>query len=227
MIKAILVSVLCFCSGIVEAGQEHWNTRIAIAKLQASITGMGEILMLGDSITEQFWWNTIKGRRILNGGQGGAGIDQVIETADALLPAAKPKIVVLMVGVNDCVRGSKTSASLWGAKYQALLDKIHAAGAVPIALSILPVERNSSLSLGHNYFSTDCIIALNAQWRDAVSSRGEVYVDLNSVFGVPPAYHYMRPGWTVDGVHLSKVGSENLYKRIGPAIEIALNRAPR
>lgn len=222
LVFALVAFVLC---GLAQA-RDHWDVRTAITSLQVLTVGTGNVLMLGDSITEQFWWNTIGGQRVINGGQGGSGIDQALIAADALLPVAKPRVVVLMIGVNDCVRGGEADPAAWGVKYRSLLAKIHAAGAVPIPINILPVEQNPALGLGDIYFNTDCITALNSQWYQAVIARGEMYVNFNYVFAVAPAYRYMQPGWTADGVHLNGTGSVQFYYRLEPEIATALTRTP-
>lgn len=225
MKKLALAFVIFAFAGFAQA-RDHWDVRLAISKLQVLTVGTGGVLMIGDSITEQFWWTTIAGQRIVNAGQGGAGIDEAIIVADEMLPVAKPKVVALMIGVNDCVRGAEANPTAWGVKYRMLLAKIHAAGAVPVPVNILPVEQNPALGLGVNYFNTDCIAALNSQWYSAIIDRGEMYVNFNYVFAVAPAYRYMQPGWTADGVHLNGVGSRQFYYQLEPAITSALQRNP-
>ena len=225
MKRIVFILVALMLSSFAHA-RDHWDVRLAISKLQVLTVGTGGVLMIGDSITEQFWWTTIGGQRIINAGQGGAGIDQALIVADAMLPVAKPKVVALMIGVNDCVRGGEADPVAWGQKYRTLLAKIHAAGAVPIPINILPVEQNPALGLGENYFNVDCITALNSQWYQAVVARNEMYVNFNYVFAVAPAYRYMQPGWTADGVHLNGTGSVQFYYRLEPEITNALARNP-
>lgn len=219
--------LMLFVSSFAQAvGPDHWIARRGIINLQSLTIGQGNVMMLGDSLTEQFWWNSISGKLVLNAGLGGAGIDEVTITAQQLIPVQKPKVVVLMVGVNDCGRGFEADPVLWGQKYVSLLTYIHAQGAVPVALNVLPVEQNPAMPLGDVYFNSTCIANLNGQWWNAVSTRGEVYVNLNYTFANPPEYFYMRPGWTTDGVHLTGLSERSFYNLVAPAVTTALGRQP-
>lgn len=219
--KRFLIALLFLPFFVFAQGPDHWATRIAIAGNQVGSIGQGQVLMLGDSITEMFWWNILGGHFVLNVGLGGAGIDEVTIAAKQILPVAKPRVVVLMVGINDCVKDYAAEPSAWGVKYRALLDLIKQNGGIPIALSILPVESDQAKGLGANYFDSDCYRALNQQWYAAVTSRGERYVNLNYVFAVPPDYRYMQPNWTFDGVHPYGIGMSSLFYQIDPAVSAA------
>lgn len=220
-----LACVLAQCAAA-QSGPLHWPTRISVASIEVGSIGTGQVMLAGDSITESFWWNQFGDKRVLNAGQGGAGIDEVTATVQALLPVARPSVVVLMVGINDCRRGSEADPTIWGSKYLSLLQAIHAGGAVPVALSILPVENDPAKPLGTAYFNPTCYQQLNSQWYAITSSRNEVAVNLGFAFAVPPAYIYMNPGWTLDGVHPYGVGMATLYYQIVPAVATALTRTP-
>lgn len=183
--------------------------------------------MLGDSITEMFWWNLLNNQFVLNAGQGAAGIDEVTATAQAIVPIAQPHVATVMVGINDCGIGNTTDPAAWGIKFTALLNYLHSHGVVPVVLTILPVEQNPNLTLGVNFFDTNCYMALNGQIWNIATTRGEVAVNLNNVFGVPATgYRYMNPGWTMDGVHPYGIGMSTLYYQINPAVATAWGRAP-
>lgn len=183
-----------------------WTTRQSIAVLQVNTIGTGQVLMLGDSITEAFWWNQLGGRYVINLGQGSGGIEQAITAAHYVVPIAKPSIVTILIGINDCHTGQEADPSVWGQQLKALIEYLKANGAIPIVASILPVEAGKPLGAG--YFNPACITALNAQlWY--VAAPAEIKVNLN--------YHFMdstgrmHPGWTVDGVHPTGAAMRVLY----------------
>jgi lysophospholipase L1-like esterase len=221
-IKTLTAITFFFFCSLARAGNDHLSIRMAIASLQVSTIGQGNILLLGDSLMEQFWWNQIGGKPVLNGGVGDSGVDQVLETAKTLIPISKPKIVVIMVGVNDCITGQEKSPSNWAEKYSQILDLIHKAGATPIALSVLPVEKGKNL--GDGYFDSECIRLINSQWEKIVTSRNERHVNLTPYFIDAAGHFYMRSGWTVDGVHLNGTSSRVLYSKIEGAIVDALKK---
>jgi hypothetical protein len=226
MKRMVLLCVLLFSSAAI-AEPAHWPVRNAIIANMAGTIGQGRILMLGDSITEMFWWNLLQNTFVLNAGQGGAGIDQVIATAQAIVPIAKPKVATLMVGINDCMIGHATNPVAWGQKYADLLVYLHAQGVVPVVLTILPVEQNPALPLGVKLFDQSCQAALNSQIYTIAVTRGEVLVNLNYDFAVAPTYKYMRPGWTNDGVHLYGLTAWSaFYANVNAAIAIALQKTP-
>lgn len=230
--KSVLFAAALLAAAFVRAdaqttyqGPPHWPTRNTVIADQIGTVGPGSIMMLGDSITEMFWWREFGNKFILDAGQAGAGLDEVVATANAILPIAHPSVVTVMVGVNDCQKGNGADPTTWGAEYTALLASIHAAGAVPVVLTILPVEANPDMPLGANYFDTNCILALNDQIVNIVTAHNEIWVNLNNTFGVPPTYTAMQPGWTMDGVHPYGVAMSTLFYQIEPAIQKALQGA--
>jgi lysophospholipase L1-like esterase len=65
------------------------------------------IIIIGDSITEMAQFpESISGKRVINGGIGGATILDYAALASKILDGSNPSIIVVSIGAND--RGSKT-----------------------------------------------------------------------------------------------------------------------
>ncbi len=77
-------------------------------------------MLPGDTILESYWWNSVTGVNVLNAAFSGIGIDALLTEADALLNIARPRVVVVMVGINDCPIGSNTNPDEWWVKYAQL-----------------------------------------------------------------------------------------------------------
>lgn len=212
-------------SHAISGGQPHWNTRASLIQLMAGTIGQRQIMLLGDSIIESYWWNTVGGVNVLNAGFSGIGIDALLAEADALLTIAKPRVVVVMVGINDCPIGNTTNPDEWWVKYSQLLDKIHAHNACPVVCTILPVEQGKVL--GDQYFDQAKQAALNTKILYGATERGEEIVNLNAAFGIPPSYQYMKTGYSYDGVHPYGIGMSTLNHQLDPAIGAALSRMPQ
>lgn len=81
----------------------HWDTRMAMVELSAAQVGPNRTLLLGDSNTEAFYWNTFDNGNCLlvNAGFGGARIQQIAERAPQIFAWADPRAAHVMVGTNN------------------------------------------------------------------------------------------------------------------------------
>lgn len=208
-ILSAIVIVILSVSGCLADENYHWKIRKSIIANNSAIVGPGSIVMIGDSITEMFFWRFIAGKIVLNAGFAGAKLDDVTLLARELLPVLKAKYVVLMIGINDCTIGNTVNYNDWGDRFENLLDTVHAYGATPIVLTILPVEEGKPL--GSEYFDVETQRNLNRQLYYRSVSRGETVINLGYMFAPPPYYMYAIPGYTSDGVHPSRVGMVALY----------------
>lgn len=199
-----LLSLLSLCSVAWPQAADplHWPTRNYISVLQQTALGTGQILLLGDSITEEFWWNQLAGHFVVNAGHGGAGIDDAVATANALLPVVKPHITAVMIGINDCQAAAPTTNyAAWQAKYLGLLQSVVASGSKAVAVTVLPIENGKSLT---STINQTCWWNLNQAVIAAANAAGVPWVNGNLYFGDPnqsPAYWWAFSGYTYDGIH--------------------------
>lgn len=202
-----------------QADPSHWATRNYITSLQSGVLGQGQVLMLGDSITEAFWWNQLVGHLVYNAGHGGAGIDDVAATATALLPIVKPHITTVMVGINDCQSANPTTNyAAWQSKYTSVLQSILASGSKAVAITIPPIENGKSLT---STISQTCWWNLNQAVIAAATSISVPWVNANLYFGDPaqsPSYWWMYHGYSFDGIHPYGSGMTVQYNMLNSAI---------
>ena len=149
-----------------------------------------EIAMLGDSITARADWAGMFPRsRIVNLGIDGdtsAGVLNRLEDVVSL----RPRVVFLMVGVNDLRR--KFPIELVETHIRLAAERLSEHGITPVIQSTLYV---SSEKLNEQ------IEALNAMTRVWCAAKSIVYIDLNEVLSPQGV---LLPRFTEDGVHLNE-----------------------
>lgn len=206
----VFLSALLFIPLPAAAGPPHWDTRAYIAYLQSFLVGQNRVGLWGDSIQEAFWWNTLGSTFVLNGGQGGAGVDQTIIMAAGLAPVSKPHVSIVLVGINDCQNPTPTTDFTdWGTRYAQLLTLLKANSTRVVAVSVFPIEPGKSLS---SQFSEACRSGLNGQIVAKSAQLGVTLLNANYIYGDPATgYSTMLPGNSIDGVHLSASGMTKQY----------------
>jgi len=177
--------------------QWHATLRAGAVQTQAAVLGPGQTLLLGNSIEEGFWWNTICGKPIVNAGSGGSNTLILRQNISTYLTLAQPRIVFVAIGINDAVAAAPFDIERWRNDYDAIVDTTTRTNAVVILETILPVEHNRPL--GDLYFDTARIAQMNEHIRArARSIQGVLLVD---GFAALEQNGFMPAGWTLDGVH--------------------------
>jgi lysophospholipase L1-like esterase len=129
------------------------------------------------------------------------GASYYADHARALLEKARPDVVVVALGVNDCSRSpyqSEGDIGQWLQLYKTIVRAIRTVEAVPVLVTILPVEDNRPLGTG--YFSQTMNLRLNERIRQLAGEEEAVLIDAYARFD---ALGTMPVGATVDGVHLT------------------------
>ena len=157
------------------------------------------VVMLGDSITAQCDWPLLlPGVDVINHGINSdktAGIKARTE----LTMRAMPKLVFLMIGVND-ISHATSPADVY-VDYQAILAAITPSAKV-VAQSILPTSDevwNAKIANTNKHIADSC-----------AAFPGCEFVDLTAT--ILPKRH------TTDGLHLSTLGCQSWANRIAPII---------
>ena len=204
VMKALVLAIICLFSvcdvGLAHENNPytyHWEARNSFIKFQAASIGVGKPLLLGDSIIEGLWWNTLpeSSCAIINGGFGGATLAELLRYSQGLLAATKPPVVTVLIGTNDASR--KDNVEQWRVKYTQLISIIEKSGAVPVLMTIPPVEQ--APPFGAKYFSIERIKAYNKYIRGEAKKGGYILVDLHRAFANDKGY--APSGSTFDGVH--------------------------
>jgi len=211
-VKSLAIVLVAFAAGLVVGG---WKPEIARAlKVRLGLpdrtfdiqnpsyrsrldffrqtVGDADVIMLGDSITSGTDWHELfPGVRILNRGISGDTSAGVFSRLDEVI-GRRPKIVFLMIGINDLQSGVPVSMinanirSIVGALEQkqirvVLQKTLYATSAFRPQINDRVSELNNSLS---NLCSTSRVSCL----------------DLNQVLGVGGA---LSPSFSLDGLHLN------------------------
>jgi lysophospholipase L1-like esterase len=176
------------------AADDDISYAAARAEVLAGLPGRGPLVMLGDSITEMGHWDELlPGWPLVNRGIASDTTADVLARLDDVV-ALQPVRVVLLIGVNDVLRGVPAAETV--ANIKEILDRLTAAGARVTLQSVLQVGLR--LRGAH-----EKIAALNAQLRDLAAASGADFLDLNAALapdGVLPAQ------FTWDNLHLTSAG---------------------
>ncbi len=164
-------------------------------------------LLLGDSLTLWFPPELLAGNRSwLNQGISGENTSGLLKRLD-LLNDLKPQTILVMVGVNDLIKGNADETVV--ANYQKLMDELKARHpkAEVVIQSILPHggdrltvdDREQVLQV-----SNERIVQLNRQLRELATQREVKFLDLHAVF--VDREGLLRSDLSTDGLHLSPQG---------------------
>lgn len=157
------------------------------------------ILFLGNSITERGpWQELLPGKPVVNRGIGGDNTFGLLARLDSHL-AMKPKVIFLLIGINDIGRGLPTEVS--ANNYRRIVDKIRTVcpKATLYIQSILPMNEKI-LTAAYLKNKKDKVIALNQEIRKIAAERNLTFIDLHGVFADPQGE--LHASMTIDGIHL-------------------------
>ncbi len=188
--------------------KDHFHTRVAqirddIANLPSGTTGT--IVMLGDSLTEQFFRQKqmsaeINGLTVVNQGISGDQIDRPTSGTGVthrieLVAEAKPAVVFVMIGTNDFWGGREEPDEVIP-QYTKMFRMLKEAApkARFVWQSLLPAS-------GDKAHLNSKIDELNAHIASLAAEAGDVYVDLHPE--LEDANGELRAEFTNDGVHLT------------------------
>ena len=174
----------------------HWRSRVSMH--DRSPLAAGDLVVLGDSLTEWGAWGELLGDPLVRN-RGIAG-DTVAGVARRLGPivAARPRLIVLMIGINDLLGGAEPAALL--AAQRALIGRIRAEAPETrlLILSLLPVDPHE-VGARHN----PKIAAVNEGLAAIAREAGAEWLDLWPLMGGAAG---LDRRYTYDGLHLNGEG---------------------
>jgi len=166
----------------------------------------GEIIFLGNSITDNCEWAELMGNpNIKNRGIGGDDTEGVLERLDEVC-SSKPEKIFILIGTNDLAYGKSTDQVLQNTGM--ILDRIaeSSPGTRVYVHSILPVD-----DAVHYTRKNSDIRTINAELVKMVKKRGLVYIDLYTEF--VDKNGILDKKYSLDGLHLNGEGYQ-LWKNI-------------
>jgi lysophospholipase L1-like esterase len=164
-------------------------------------------VLLGDSLTLWFPPELLAGNRTwLNQGISGENTSGLLKRLN-LLDDLKPQTILVMVGVNDLIKGNADETLM--SNYQKLMDELkarHPKSEVVIQ-SILP-HGGDRLSVDDRetvlQVSNERIVQINRQLRELATQREVKFLDLHAVFVDRDGL--LRSDLSTDGLHLNPQG---------------------
>lgn len=169
-----------------------------MSQFAAEPASLEATIFLGDSLTAEAPWAEFF-PRTLNRGISGDTIDGVLSRLNEIA-RHRPKIVLLMIGINDVLRGGRAARIVY--RIKRLLDRLkRELPTTKIFLqSLLPVRIGSTVEPRHN----DTIRVINAELAAYAAGTGLEFIDLHHRFTDDEGE--LREELTHDGVHLTKAG---------------------
>lgn len=175
--------------------RDHYPRRIA--EFAGNPPGCGEIVMLGDSLTERHDWNgSLKAAAIVhNRGIAGDTTDGMLVRLDEII-AAKPRAVFIMIGTNDL--WSSNSAKRTAGNIEKIIATVKDGSPQThiFVQTVLPIRSEPD----RNFKVRD----INAKLREMVGSHGAVLIDTYNM--AVDGSGLLKAEFTDDGVHLTAAG---------------------
>lgn len=192
---------------------------------QTPAAAENRVVFMGDSITDG--WKLDKyfpGKPYVNRGIGGQVTQQMVARFDKDVLAAKPKVVVILGGINDLDVNHPTALQTIQANYRSMAEMAKASGIKVVLASVLPVSDYNKTADGQIHHRTALfppanILALNKWLKEYCAANGHVYLDYFSAMSDTTGS--LRASFASDGVHPNDEG----YKVMVPLAAKAIQRA--
>ncbi|MBW4447532.1 MAG: G-D-S-L family lipolytic protein [Spirirestis rafaelensis WJT71-NPBG6] len=172
----------------------YWHKKSQFEKLPKSES---DIIMLGDSITDEGEWTELLGFNVKNRGISGDTIERILHRLNTILES-KPKQIFLMIGINDLVNEGK-SVTTTLEEYKKILRNFQeeTANTKVFIQSVLPVNNKVNLYWQDN----NNILKLNSGLKNLAKEFNYEYIDIFSL--LVDSENQLDAQYTVDGLHLN------------------------
>jgi len=192
-----ILFVLAVGAAVAQTPQEtHFDFRVAALPQQVQMAGGGRTLLMGTSIEEPYWWNTVaRCGALVNVGSGGATTPMLAARLIRILDIARPSVAVVAIGRNDA--HDDFDFEVWKAHYNGIVLNLHRRQVTMVLETILPVEEGGPL--GSAYFNEAAARRMSAHIRVLAGIYGAALNDMERQFD--NANGFLPPYSTADGVH--------------------------
>ena len=208
---------------ILEAG---YSQKVSEFKLLNKHAKPGQIVLVGDSLTDNYpvseCFNGFE-YEVYNRGIGGDTTDGLLKRFDESIVELNPKVVVLLMGINDFALKKDATPLTVASSLQCIVNKIHAA--LPetkiILEAIYPVNKSSSpkIDVGSVGNKDNGLIKETNEILSKI--EGVTFLDLTSVLSDERGE--LKLELTREGLHLNAEG----YFLITPVLEEAIRKEMR
>ena len=172
----------------------YWHKKSQFEKLPKSEL---DIIMLGDSITDEGEWTELLGLNVKNRGISGDTIERILHRLDTILES-KPKQIFLMIGINDLINDGKSVTKILE-QYKQLLRNFpeNTPNTKVFIQSVLPLNNKVDLYWQDN----KNILKLNSGLKKLAKEFNYEYIDIFSL--LLDSENQLDAQYTVDGLHLN------------------------
>jgi lysophospholipase L1-like esterase len=216
----ILILIFLLSSVIISNGQNNrFSTYYEQRKLLFEVLPdtKGEIIFLGNSITDGGEWAELFGNKnVKNRGISGDTTDGVLFRL-AEVTKSKPKIVFLLIGINDLAHGTLKDTVLENICTIAQNIRKYSPKTKVFIQSILPVNPVYGLFQTHTN-KTPEVLCINGQLKSWCEKEHFQFLDLFSQFKCADS-NLLNPELTNDGLHLKGEGYLLWAKIIKPYLK--------
>lgn len=224
---AVLLAAIAVCTVLLirnekeEKSQSYYDAKCASYAVQNTNLAKGQIVFIGDSITDLYvlddYYNDLP-LAVYNRGIGGDTTEGVLKRLKVSLFDIKPSKVVLMIGTND-VNGKRPNDEILYT-YRQIVNKIRIElpDADLYCMSIIPqgkaLEDYTSVDVD---LSTEKILELNPEIKKIAEEKGATYIDLFS--HVADENNLLIERYSDDAIHLNAAGFEVWTSLLKPKLE--------
>lgn len=175
----------------------YWHKKSQFENLPKSES---DIIMLGDSITDEGEWTELLGLNVKNRGISGDTTERILHRLDTILES-KPKQVFLMIGINDLMNNGK-SVTVTLEKYKKILREFQekTPKTKVFVQSVLPVNNKVYLYWQDN----NNVVKINSGLKNLAKEFNYEYIDIFVL--LLDSENNLDTKYTVDGLHLNGHG---------------------
>ncbi len=179
----------------------HWLQRSSHFRLLPNVRG--EIIFLGDSLTEGCnWGEMLQNPKILNRGIGGDVSQGILDRLDEVTESS-PALIFLMIGINDLARGIPAEDILANVKRFISKVRQNSPDTEIYLESLLPVNPDFGNFPDHTDKGS-AIIRFNQVLKRLAKDYRCQFVDLHELF--VGRDNKLDPKYSHDGLHLNGAG---------------------
>lgn len=191
---------------------DHWRYKSRHSLFKVLPNPDEPVVFAGASIVEYCEWSELYGQLILNRGIAGDTTADLLFRIDSIA-ALKPRLLVIMVGLNDLMCARPTQLILQG--YQHIMEMVREESpSTRLAFfSLLPIRGNA----GCRKKTNQRILQLNKELAQLCRKNDSLFLDIHQHFTDPSGQ--LREELTHDGVHLNGEGYRLLEKASRPALD--------
>lgn len=207
-ISTVVLSVLLCVKKDKPENLQYYDEKCEMFKLENANFAHGQIIFIGDSITDgcalDVFYNDLPLAKY-NRGIGGDSTSGVLNRLKISLFDIKPSKIVLMIGVNDI--NSNVSKNKILENYQNILSEISAnlPTTQVYCVSILPINKMLEDYTPINVeSSTELILEINPEIQNLAGQFGYEFVNMYPHFA--DSNNFLIESLTPDGIHLNSNG---------------------